>query len=287
MPNHYATSVDPDWFKAHPTGKNTYLEIRINRNTLVAIIVSLAIHAALLFFYIQAPMKMNMGEPNPNDQPISVVLNPITTPKPHVKASKPQAVVKHLPPNKKILTAKPTTSPASAPAVISATASSVPAPTPPSNAAPSDMSSYINAVRARRAAESGAVATDAEPQPSADDIRMANIKRNLQPPGGGGLFQIMRVGNDTASFVFRGWGNTYTSPLKEMIYVSADANTDIQHAIIRKMISIIRTRQTGDFTWESTNGRVVTLSARLQDNVGLEDFLLNEFFRTGRKPSEQ
>lgn len=290
MLNHPAPSTNQNWFKAQPKRKNTSLEISISRNTLIGIIVSLLIHALLLFFYVRTPVQMNMGEPG--DQTLSVQLSPLPAPKPQVPVLKPRAEAKPAPvKNKK--PHKPRTSPPASPPVLAArtrTAPPIPTPAPKaapaSNAAPTDMSSYINAVRAKRAAESGA--PPAEPQPSADEIRMANIKRNLQPQGGGGIFQILRVGNNTASFLFRGWGNTYTSPLHETIYVQADGNADIQHAVIRKMISIIRQRQTGDFTWESMRlGRVVTLSARPEDNAGLEDFLMSEFFGTDLKPSAQ
>lgn len=289
MLNHPVPSTDQNWFKTQPKRKNTRLEISISRNTLVGIIVSLVIHALLLFFYVRTPVQMDMGEPG--DQTLSVQLSPLPAPKPQIPVSKPQAETKPAP-AKRRTTRKPKTSPPASPPVLAAksrTAPSIPSPAPEtapvSTAAPTDMSSYINAVRAKRAAESGM--PPAEPQPSADDIRMANIKRNLQSQGGG-VFQILRMGNNTASFLFRGWGNTYTSPLHETIYVQADGNTDIRHAVIRKMISIIRQRQTGDFTWESMRlGRVVTLSARPEDNAGLEDFLMSEFFGTDLKPSAQ
>jgi hypothetical protein len=45
------------------------------------------------------------------------------------------------------------------------------------------------------------------------------------------------------------------------------------------MIALIREHYQGDFTWESHRlGRSVTQSARLEDNAGLEDFLMMEFF---------
>jgi hypothetical protein len=45
------------------------------------------------------------------------------------------------------------------------------------------------------------------------------------------------------------------------------------------MIEMIRREYTGDFNWESQRlGRVIVLSARLNDNAGLEAFLKDEFF---------
>ena len=54
---------------------------------------------------------------------------------------------------------------------------------------------------------------------------------------------------------------------------------DINRAIAKKMIEIIRRDYNGDFHWESYRlGRTVILSARQEDNAGLEDFLISEFF---------
>jgi hypothetical protein len=45
------------------------------------------------------------------------------------------------------------------------------------------------------------------------------------------------------------------------------------------MIELIRGHYNGDFRWESHHlGRVVVLSARPQDQAGLEEFLVREFF---------
>jgi hypothetical protein len=47
---------------------------------------------------------------------------------------------------------------------------------------------------------------------------------------------------------------------------------------VRRMIELIREHYQANFSWDSHRlGRVVTLSARKEDSVGLEDFLLNEF----------
>ena len=49
---------------------------------------------------------------------------------------------------------------------------------------------------------------------------------------------------------------------------------DIQRAVARRMIELIREYHQGDFNWESYRlGRVVTLSSRTEDSKGLEDFL--------------
>jgi len=64
-----------------------------------------------------------------------------------------------------------------------------------------------------------------------------------------------------------------------VIEVDAGLHGNVELAMIRRMIVLIRTHYTGDFYWESHRlQRVVTLSARPEDNEGLEDFMMREFF---------
>jgi hypothetical protein len=61
--------------------------------------------------------------------------------------------------------------------------------------------------------------------------------------------------------------------------VDAGLHGDVELAIVRKMIELIRTHYNGDFNWDSRRlGRVVVLSARLEDTAGLEAFMMKEFF---------
>ena len=111
---------------------------------------------------------------------------------------------------------------------------------------------------------------------------MANIRRNLQPEGTSGVFQIISMGVRTARFSFRGWTTDYNNSRREVIEVDAGLNGDVERAIIRRMIELIRKQFKGDFNWESHRlNRVVVLSARIDDNDGLEDFLMLEFFGAG------
>ncbi|SEF80371.1 hypothetical protein [Nitrosomonas ureae] len=158
-------------------------------------------------------------------------------------------------------------------------------PEPPADA-PTDLSEYINQAKARRRAAEGifdsqenTASSSAAKQPSADEIRMANVRRNLQNPGTSGIFQILRIGPRTAEFSFRAWTTGQTNPRLQMIRVEAGIDGDIERAIIRRMIQLIREYYKEDFNWESHRlHRVVVLSARERDTAGLEDFLMREFF---------
>jgi hypothetical protein len=150
---------------------------------------------------------------------------------------------------------------------------------------------YVNAVRERRrAAEMSAEREYAQAKanervPSADEIRMANIMRNLQPQGTNGVFQIVSMGLRSAKYSFRGWTKDAGSARRELIEVDAGPNGDVERAIVRSMIELIRKYYKGDFNWESQRlNRVVIMSARMEDNAGLEDFLIREFFGAGAGP---
>ncbi len=151
---------------------------------------------------------------------------------------------------------------------------------PPPEAAPTDMMSYVNAARARRqAAERDSAGAQ---QPSAEERRVANIRRNLQPAGTNGIFQILDLQPRTARFSFRAWTSNASNPRRETITVDAGAGGDIELAVVRRMIELIRNYYQGDVNWESQRlGQVVVISARPEDTAELEEFLKREFFGVG------
>jgi hypothetical protein len=150
--------------------------------------------------------------------------------------------------------------------------------------APKDLTAYMNEARERRRA--GGIFEDepTEPKnvervPSEEEMRMANVKRNLREPGASGIFQITRMGTRSAQFLFRAWRMDSSNTRREVIEVTAGPDVDIQRAVARRMIELIREYHQGDFNWESYRlGRVVVLSSRPEDSKGLEDFLIREFF---------
>jgi hypothetical protein len=168
--------------------------------------------------------------------------------------------------------------------------SSSAAKTAPDSAQPKDMLAYMNEARERRRA--GGIFEDEpkepeaiEREPSAEELRMANVMRNLKEPGASGIFQIIRMGPRNAQFLFRAWKKDSSVPRRELIEVDAGPGGDIERAVVRKMIELIREYHKGDFNWESYRlDRVVVLSSRLEDSKGLEDFLIREFFGDSEAP---
>ncbi|MBX9917594.1 MAG: hypothetical protein K2Y07_10225 [Nitrosomonas sp.] len=204
--------------------------------------------------------KIEEPKPAPKSPPLPAQARPQTKPKAAEKPVKPKAPI----PTKEVAKTK--------------------APPQPPADAPSDLSEYINQSKARRRAEGLFDTPDSAPaatakQLSADEIRMANIRRNLQNPGTSGIFQILRIGPRTADFSFRAWTTGQSNPRLQTVHVEAGPDGNVELAIIRRMIQLIREHYKEDFNWESHRlHRVVVLSAREKDTAGLEEFLMREFF---------
>ena len=160
--------------------------------------------------------------------------------------------------------------------------------------APTDLSEFINQRRPQPQPQQPAAPSrpagifdgpeyarnnNTQPQPSAEEIRMAKVRRNLQTPGTSGIFQILEIRSHYARFSFRAWTTNVSNPRREIIQVETEPGGDIERAVIRRMIQLIRQYHQEDFNWESHRlNRVIVLSARPRDQEGLENFLMREFF---------
>jgi hypothetical protein len=155
---------------------------------------------------------------------------------------------------------------------------------------PMDFSAALEARRALRQAEENyyaqqnADARRGERELTAGEKSEAAFKRNAQTlgqarDGTSGVFQIKSKGTRYAAFSFRGWTNDRANAKQQLIEVDAGLGGNVELAIVRRMIDLIREHYQGNFNWESHRlGRVVTLSARKEDQAGLEAFLIKEFF---------
>lgn len=270
-----------------------YWHIRIDSIFARAILASLLLHALVIFLFLpnirQVPLDLNI-------RTLDVRLVPLPTAKsamPEVPKLKQEEAIEQVVKPKKEKTLTPSvkklmTSPNSEDRIIPIT----PHPekpvlekspikeTPQAN----DLLAYLNARRQQRQAQEMAEkspSTDANiqdrlvPEQKRDEI----IARNLQQEGTNGLFQIREIVGDSAQFTFRGWQQNGRNTRFEIVTVLAGPNETIERAIVRKMIAIIREHYSGDFNWQSQKyGRIIVLSARLQDNQALEDFMIQEFF---------
>jgi hypothetical protein len=215
---------------------------------------------------------------------VTILEEPQSQPAPEA-APAPPPLPAPKPPPRPIITARPHT-PRAAPPVLPPEEPR-PAPTPPPPAV--DMLAMINARRERRRAAEAAAArenagVEGSQQP-AEDEGLAALQRNLdslsRDDQTGGIFQILNKSSLSAEYAFNGWRPDTRRRWREVIEVHAAPGEDIDLAIVRSMIALIRTHYSGDFYWESRRlGRVVPLSARAEDNAALEDFLMREFFGT-------
>jgi hypothetical protein len=166
-------------------------------------------------------------------------------------------------------------------------------PVPPR---PDDFASVLEARRAQRLAieealaRGNAEARAAEGGPGGSGSGSAAAARNLSTlntprSGTGGVFEILDKGHRRAQFAFNGWNPGASNRWREVIEVEAGPQGDIDRAIIRRMIELIRKYHKDSFNWESHRlGRVVKLSAKVEDNDGLEIFMMREFFGDQKAP---
>ncbi len=303
-----------DAFLLKPRGDRVF-RLQISRNTLIAIIVSLVIHALILFFALpkleqeqqsELPareLEVSLAPPTPEKKlaempveqpaaPVEKIAEPVKPEinKPKLIKPKPKVITQQTqaPPKKpvfKVPDVLATTKPAPEKVEPNLTIPKESAPTEPKPVeAPVDMMAYVNQQRARRSAQESdaarmnAEATARELGPSAEQIRDENIKRNFQT-GVNGIFAITNLDARSASFSFNGWTGDFSTAKRQFFEVQAQSGQDVRLVMIRKMISLIRQHYQGDFNWESHRlNRTIVMSARPEDSAGLEDFMMIEFF---------
>jgi hypothetical protein len=253
----------------------------------IAVVVSLLLHGILA---ILPPLTPKPGEtsasspapfiarivdvPAPRSEPESIAAAPVA-PAPRVTPRRPIVVPKTPPP---IAAAVPSDRQVPAEVVP-------PAPPQPQF----DMLAMINARREQRRQVEHALEEREEARSAASGTNdpMAAIKRNLatlnapNQDGTGGVFQILSKGTRVGEFAFNGFRPDTNRRWREVIEVDAGQGGDVERAMVRRMIELIRSHYEGDFIWRSHRlGKSLTMSARPADQAELEDFLIREFFET-------
>lgn len=287
-----------------------HLDIRISRNTLVALLVSLLLHALVFFalpeIKLDAPASASARAiqvsivpvlPTQIVTPDQIMQAPSAAPKPVRPPAKkvPKAPILPKPyesvkPNKKSAIVVPVTP--DNPTNLETDRQPLKerrSADPPIEQQYTDMASYVKAMQARRldseaaAAQVNAEAAARERGPTEAQLRDERIKKNLKY-GTNGIFEITSMSPRHATFAFRGWTNDYLGSKRQFFEVEAASGQDIRLLMIKRMIVLIREHYDGDFNWESHRlGRTVVQSARPEDNAGLEHFLMMEFFGSNYK----
>ncbi len=167
------------------------------------------------------------------------------------------------------------------------------APPPAEAARPAPAEDLASLIASRRRAREGAAApapAPAAPLESEQDRHNRIVAENLgltsvpsfgnDPERGGGVFQIRSMGYDIAEVAFFGWNKEINRNSPQSIEVRKGNSPNMEIAVTRRIIGIIRERTPGDFLWQSRRlGRGVWLSARPADNAGLEEFIQRELFQ--------
>ncbi len=272
---------------------------RSRRRAVLGVLSSVLVHVAV-FLFVRTKLDEaapKFDQPGRPDAPLQVSFIRPPAPAPVAQPEPPKAAPE--PPRKQPAparkpVAKPVVRPHAAPSHRAApqrpAAVTTPAPASPpvasTQAAPADdFMTFTNRNRQKReaaeqeAAQENAAARAAE-NPSANDIARANIAfQDRRGRGTNGVFQIISMGPRVAQYSFRGWTTDQRRSQNQLIEVDAGFGGNVQLAVVDSMIALIRKYYKGDFNFDSQRlGRVVTLSARLEDTKGLQNFLLNEFF---------
>lgn len=264
-----------DYETYHPG--EVHLHIRFRPANLIGIALVLILHGLLLYFlwHIHSPQKK--GDEGAQS-PLVLFVDKATA----LKMSKAEEKKVQTKPVHAVRQIKPIT-----PVILSEEMRSLPPPpekiTPPEL----DMSTMLNAARERRRATQEVTENQEAQQGSRgmspQEVAEANVRRSMQQASGrqgtNGVFQIISKSTRMASFSFRGWKASANNSWRQVIEVDAGLGGNVELAIVRRMIELIRTHYSGDFSWESQRlGRVINLSARPQDSAELETFMMREFF---------
>jgi outer membrane biosynthesis protein TonB len=250
----------------------------LRRRAVSGLALSLLIHGLLVWTVVYEPKRPD-SESRGERVPLVVELNqkaakaaPEAAPAPSepVALPPPDSVPAPVPAPKPARSVKPRTKPLTL-------------PTPQAKVdQQEDFSAMVEAARRRREAL-GIAPSDIGTEPiraqdanaKRDEIALQNIQRSVRPARGreSNGFLMLDKNPRIAHFSFQGAGES------RVIEVDAGPNGDINRAIVRKMIAVIREHSPGDIDWVSRRlGRVERLSARRQDNAALEEFLMREFF---------
>ena len=272
----------------------TYGERRTSRTGLA---VTILLHLLLVALYFYEPERPEKKARPPSGGEI-VYVAPLAKPPPP-QAQAPQKTTK---PSKTPAQPRPTTPrverlpdtitlPEEKPVIVDKAPPPEPKPEPKAEEAPpTDMAEYI----ARRRAQRGAT----EPSPSEEESEAARGTRNAlaniaainnrgrdDSNQSGGIFSISNRTFHSMDLKFRGWNPSFKRRWLTSVTVEQGSEPDVETAVVKKMIELIRREKSGDFEWESHRlGRVVTMSARPQDTAELHAFLMKEMFPDYKPP---
>jgi len=258
---------------------------RKSKSNRVGIGISIALHVIGVLYYLLAPTPKPIV-PTKSKGGQMVYIKPLeknpTKPQPQPKKTETAKASKPPPPRKQQVVTKETPA---------ATKPKLETYVPPVQATmtPPPQEDMMEMIARKRAAREAANPTPAQPAAETADeranrIAKANIGRAQGGTNGadkddtGGIFQVDKSFH-SADVKFRGWNTNFKRRWLQQIHVEQGSERDIETAVAKEMVKIIRKEKPGDFEWDSRRlGRVVTMSARKEDEEQLIAFLLKEMF---------
>lgn len=256
----------------------------------IGIAISVGLHLIAVLYYLFRPAEPFHRTPPPGGGQM-VYIEPLKPNQPKLPKQQPKKteVAKAKPPPPQRQKTATITPPAAKPKLETYVPPVVAPMQPPPE---QDVSEMIAKARARRAA---ANPTPAEPAAETDAERGLRIaKANIAGAQGrsngadrddtGGVFTILSQTSHSADVRFKGWNANFKRNWSQQVHVEQGAEMDIETAIVKQMIVVIRKEKTGDFQWDSHRlGRVVNMSARKEDEAELTAFLMKEMFPEHRR----
>lgn len=251
----------------------------------IGLAVSVALHLLVVVYYLtrEQPVRPVPAPPRGGEMvyiaPLAKPVRPKAPAQPRVAEARPAPRQKQSvrgditpPKRKQEVSVPPVVSPMAAP--------------PLTPVAEDDMEARIAANRKRRGQ------TQPEPEESEQErglrIARANIASAQGSNGGandtGGSFLIVDQSSHSIDIKFRAWNGNFKRNWMRQEHVEQGAEPDIETAVVKKMIELIRKEKPGDFVWDSRRlGRDVNLSARVEDTAELQAFLFKEIFPDYRR----
>jgi outer membrane biosynthesis protein TonB len=156
-----------------------------------------------------------------------------------------------------------------------------------------DMTEYIAKRRQARGATDPSTSTEESEAARGTRTALANIaainKRGQDDANeSGGVFSISNKTFHSMDLKFRGWNPNFKRRWLTSVTVEQGSEPDVETAVVKKMIELIRKEKTGDFEWDSHRlGKVITMSARPKDTAELQAFLMKEMFPEYRPPAQR
>lgn len=247
------------------------------RSKQIGIAVSILLHLLAVVYYLTRPAAVHVMTPPAREgemvyiKPLARIPRPRARPVPQVTPPRTSVT--------RAITPKPKQE-VYVPPVVARVAPPV-----------EDMSAAIDAKRRQRAAAQPqeSVAPQESEAERANRVARANIAGAQGGATGkkndsGGMFSIVNQTVQSADINFRGWNGDFKRTWSQQVHVELTSERDIETAIVKKMIALIRKEKPGDFVWESRRlGRNVPMSARVEDTAELTAFLLKEFFPSYRR----